>query len=106
MADRVSNETAGSADRDALIRGPFVVTPSVPVLAAPGDEFGAGGTVANNLEGARAVGGLELHAETSPQLSILGTPTQKLRIAEGHEQSAKFRFHVNDRLGSGEIKFV
>jgi alpha-2-macroglobulin len=39
-------------------------------------------------------------------LSILGTPTQKLRIAEGREQSAKFRFHVNDVLGSGEIKFV
>src|SRR5207249_10432777 len=42
MAVGVSNETAGSADRDALIRGPFVITPSVPVLAAPGDEFEAG----------------------------------------------------------------
>src|SRR5207248_11377084 len=35
MAVGVSNETAGSANRDALIRGPFVITPSVPVLAAP-----------------------------------------------------------------------
>jgi alpha-2-macroglobulin len=106
MAVGVSNETAGSADRDALIRGPFVVTPSVPVLAAPGDEFEAGVTVANNVEGSGADAEVELHAETSPQLSILGTPIQKLRIAEGHEQSAKFRFHVNDRLGSAEIKFV
>jgi uncharacterized protein YfaS (alpha-2-macroglobulin family) len=106
MAVGVSNETAGSADRDALIRGPFVVTPSAPVLAAPGDEFEAGVTVANNVEGSGADAEVELHAETSPQLSILGTPTQKLRIAEGHEQSAKFRFHVNDMLGSGEIKFV
>src|SRR5205814_8160389 len=47
-----------------------------------------------------------LRAETSPQLSILGTATQKLRIAEGREQSVKLRFHVNDMLGSGEIKFV
>src|SRR5882724_3152605 len=54
MAVGVSNETAGSADRDALIRGPFVVTPSVPVLAAPGDEFEAGVTVANNVEGSGA----------------------------------------------------
>jgi uncharacterized protein YfaS (alpha-2-macroglobulin family) len=106
MAVGVSNETAGSADRDALIRGPFVVTPSVPVLAAPGDEFEAGVTVANNVEGSGADAEVELRADTSPQLSILGTPIQKLRIAEGHEQSAKFRFHVNDRLGSGEIKFV
>jgi uncharacterized protein YfaS (alpha-2-macroglobulin family) len=106
MAVGVSNETAGSADRDALIRGPFVVTPSVPVLAAPGDEFEAGVTVANNIEGSGADAEIELRADTSPQLSILGMPTQKLRIAEGREQSAKFRFHVNDVLGSGEIKFV
>jgi uncharacterized protein YfaS (alpha-2-macroglobulin family) len=106
MAVGVSNETAGSADRDALIRGPFVITPSVPVLAAPGDEFEAGVSVANNVEGSGAEAEIELRAETSPQLSILGTPTQKLRIAEGREQSVKLRFHVNDVLGSGEIKFA
>jgi uncharacterized protein YfaS (alpha-2-macroglobulin family) len=106
MAVGVSNETAGSTDRDALIRGPFVITPSVPVLAAPGDEFEAGVTVANNVEGSGADAEIELRAETSAQLSILGTPTQKLRIAEGREQSVKLRFRVNDVLGSGEIKFV
>jgi hypothetical protein len=106
MAVGVSNETGGSVDRDALIRGPFVVTPSVPVLAAPGDEFEAGVTVANNVEGSGADAEVELRADTSPHLSILGAPTQKLRIAEGREQSAKFRFRVNDVLGSSEIKFV
>ncbi|MGH7981790.1 MAG: alpha-2-macroglobulin family protein [Candidatus Udaeobacter sp.] len=106
MAVGVSNETAGSTDRDALIRGPFVVTPSVPVLAAPGDEFEAGVTVANNVEGSGADAEIELRADTSPQLSILGAPTQKLRIAEGREQSVKLRFRVNDMLGSGEIKFI
>jgi alpha-2-macroglobulin len=106
MAVGVSNETAGSTDREALIRGPFVITPSVPVLAAPGDEFQAGVTVANNAEGSGADAEIELRAETSAQLSILGTPTQKMRIPEGREQSVKLRFCVNDVLGSGEIKFV
>ncbi|HEX3619423.1 MAG TPA: alpha-2-macroglobulin, partial [Candidatus Udaeobacter sp.] len=106
MAVAVSNESAGSTDRDALIRGPFVITPSVPVLAAPGDEFEAGVTVANNVEGSGADAEIELRAETSPHLSILGTATQKLRIAEGREQSVKLRLRVNDVLGSGEIKFV
>src|SRR5204863_2062774 len=87
MAVGVSNETAGSTDRDALIRGPFVITPSVPVLTAPGDEFEAGVTVANNVEGSGADAEIELRAETSAQLSMLGTATQKLRIAEGREQS-------------------
>ena len=106
MAVGVSNEATGSTDRDALIRGPFVITPSVPVLAAPGDEFEAGVTIANNVGGSGADAEIELRAETSPNLSILGTATQKLRIAEGREQSVKLRFRVNDVLGSGEIKFV
>src|SRR4029077_16442967 len=83
-----------------------VVTPSMPVLAAPGDEFEAGVTVANNVEGSGADAEVELRADTSPHLSILGTPKQKLRIPEGREQSVKLRFRVNDVLGSGEIKFV
>src|SRR5256712_5827524 len=106
MAVGVSSDPTGSVDRDALIRGPFVVTPSVPVLAAPGDEFEAGVTVANNVEGSGADAEVELRVDTSPQLSVVGTPTQKLRIAEGREQSAKLRFRVNDMLDSGEIKFV
>src|SRR5438874_5120986 len=106
MAVGISTETAGSVERDALIRGPFVITPSAPVLTAPGDEFEAGVTVANNVEGSGADAEIELRVETSPQLSVLGASTQKLRVAEGREQSAKLRFHVNDALGSGEIKFV
>src|SRR5207247_9777797 len=51
MAVGVLYETAGLGDCAALIRGPFVITPSVPVLAAPGDEFEVGVSVANNLEG-------------------------------------------------------
>src|SRR5205823_3167925 len=39
MGVAISNDTVGSSEREALIRGPFVITPSVPVLAAPGDEF-------------------------------------------------------------------
>ena len=106
MAVGVSSDTTGSSDRDSLVRGPFVVTPSVPVLAVPGDEFEAGVTVANNVEGAGADAQIELRAETSPQLSVKGQATQKLQIGEGHEKSAVFRFHVNDALGSGEIKFI
>jgi alpha-2-macroglobulin len=106
MAVGVSNETAGSADCAALIRGPFVITPSVPVLAAPGDEFEAGVTIANNVEGSGPDAEVDLRADISPQLAVMAEPRLKLRIAEGREQSAKFRFRVNDKLGSAEIKFI
>src|SRR5207249_7435276 len=106
MAVGVSNETAGSADRDALIRGPFVITPRAPVLAAPGDEFEAGVTVANNVEGSGANAEVELRAQTNERLSILENAAQTLHIAEGREQTAIFKFRATDKLGSGEITFV
>jgi uncharacterized protein YfaS (alpha-2-macroglobulin family) len=106
MAVAIANDTVGSAERDALVRGPFVITPSVPVLAAPGDEFEAGVTVANNAEGSGTEAEIEVRVETNEQLSILNGASQKLRIAEGREQSTTFKFHVNDKLGSGEIKFI
>lgn len=106
MAVAVSSDTIGSSDRTSLIRGPFVVTPSVPVLAVPGDEFEAGVTVANGVEGSGNDAEIELRAETSPQLSVKGQATQKLQISEGREKSAVFRFHVNDMLGSAEIRFI
>ncbi len=106
MAVAVANDATGSAERNSLIRGPFVITPSVPVLAAPGDEFEAGVTVANNLEGSGPDAEIELRAETTEPLSILQSPVQKLRIAEGREQSATFRFRVHDKLGSADIRFM
>jgi uncharacterized protein YfaS (alpha-2-macroglobulin family) len=39
MAVAVTDDTVGSSERETLVRGAFVITPSVPVLAAPGDEF-------------------------------------------------------------------
>ena len=51
------------------------------------DKFEAGVTVANNVEGSGADAEIELRAETDERLPILGKASQKLRIAEGREQS-------------------
>jgi uncharacterized protein YfaS (alpha-2-macroglobulin family) len=103
MAVAISEDAGGSAEREALVRGPFVITPSVPVLVAPGDEFETGVTVANNLEAEMEI---ELRTATSAHLSGVGAAVQKLRIASGREQTAIFRFQVNDHLGSGGINFT
>src|SRR5207302_9849059 len=87
MAVAIANDTVGSIERDSLIRGPFVITPSVPVLAAPGDEFETGVTVANNVEGSGQDAAIELKAQTNDRLSVLSGSTQTLHIAEGREQT-------------------
>ncbi len=106
MAVVVSTTGTGSAERSALIRGPFIITPSVPVLVGPGDQFEAGVTVANNMEGSGPDAEVELRAESSEHLSVVGPTSQKMRISEGREQSATLRFRVNDRLGAAEIRLV
>jgi uncharacterized protein YfaS (alpha-2-macroglobulin family) len=106
MAVAIANDTVGSNEREALIRGPFVITPSVPVLAAPGDEFETGVTVANNVEGSGQNAEVQLLAQTNDKLSIAGDSTQTLKIAEGREQTAIFKFRAADKLGSGEVTFV
>ena len=49
MAVAASPDTAGRAETDATVRGPVVLTPQLPVLASPGDEFEAALAVANNM---------------------------------------------------------
>jgi uncharacterized protein YfaS (alpha-2-macroglobulin family) len=106
MAVAVADDATGAAQRDALIRGPFVITPSVPVLAAPGDDFEAGVTVANNVEGSGENAEVQIRAESSEHVQIVKTPSQTLRISEGREQTTAFSVHVNDKLGSGTITFI
>jgi uncharacterized protein YfaS (alpha-2-macroglobulin family) len=106
MAVSIADDAVASCERETLIRGPFVITPSVPVLAAPGDEFEAGVTVANNVEGSGSNAEIELRTQTNEQLSIAGGASQKLQIAEGREQTAIFKFRATDKLGSGEITFI
>jgi uncharacterized protein YfaS (alpha-2-macroglobulin family) len=105
MAVAVADDATGAAQRDALIRGPFVITPSVPVLAAPGDDFEVGVTVANNVEGSGENAEVQIRAESSEHVQMK-TPSQTLRISEGREQSTAFSVHVNDKLGSGTITFI
>jgi len=106
MAVAVADDATGAAQRDALIRGPFVITPSVPVLAAPGDDFEAGVTVANNVEGSGENAEVQIRAECSEHVKIEKTPSQTMRISEGREQTTSFSVHVNDKLGSGTITFI
>jgi uncharacterized protein YfaS (alpha-2-macroglobulin family) len=106
MAVAVADDATAAAEKNPLVRGPFVITPSVPVLAAPGDEFEVGVTVANNVEGSGADAEVQIRAESSEHLQIVKAPSQTMRIAEGREQTTTFSVKVNDKLGSGTITFV
>ncbi|MEP6956947.1 MAG: alpha-2-macroglobulin family protein, partial [Chthoniobacterales bacterium] len=105
MAVAVADDAVGAAERATLVRGPFVITPGVPTLAAPGDEFEIGVTVANNVEGSGPEAEVELTVATSGHFECLTNAAQTLAIAEGRERTTSVRLRVREQLGSGEITF-
>ncbi|CAN5562442.1 alpha-2-macroglobulin [soil metagenome] len=105
MAVAVAADQAGSAEKDAIVRGPFVITPSVPTMVAPGDRFEVGVTVANNVAGSGENAEVALTAEPSVHLEIVKSPAQLLRIAEGRETTAIFTVLAKDQLGAASLTF-
>jgi hypothetical protein len=105
MAVAVAPDAVNSAHQDSLIRGPFVITPGVPTLAAPGDVFETGVTVANNAAGSGTNAEVTLTAEVSEHLEIVKSPQQPLHVPEGQEASAVFTLRVKEKLGSASVTF-
>jgi uncharacterized protein YfaS (alpha-2-macroglobulin family) len=96
---------AGSAQQDTIIRAPFVITPSVPTLAAPGDQFEVGVTVANSLAGSGSDARVNLTVAPSEHLEVVKAPPQPLLIPEGHELSVTYTVRVKEKLGSASLEF-
>lgn len=105
MAVAVSPDALGSARTASLCRNAFVLTPSVPTLAAPGDEFEVGLTVANGQTGSGPDARVAVQAEPGPGLQIVRGPTEPLHVPEGHEASMVFRVRALERLGSATLGF-
>jgi uncharacterized protein YfaS (alpha-2-macroglobulin family) len=102
----ISEDSVGVQSRKVLLRGDFVLTPNVPLMVAPGDEFEVSVGVANNVAGSGQNAQIALRLETSPHLEVIGPAQADLRIAELREGVAMFRVRAKDRLGSGNLTFV
>jgi uncharacterized protein YfaS (alpha-2-macroglobulin family) len=105
MAVAVAPDAVGSAELDSLIRGPFVLTPNAPTVAAPGDQFDVSVTVANGVEGSGENADVKVTAEPSEHLEILKSPANPVRIPEGREISATFTVRTKEKFGSAELIF-
>ena len=105
MAVAFASDSAGSSEKESTIRGPFVITPSVPTMVAPNDKFEVGVTVANNIAGSGENAAVTLTAEPSAQLEIVQGPAMPLHVAEGRESTVTFTVHVKDELGAASLAF-
>ncbi len=104
VAIGISPKRMGVAESATEVKGDFILTPNVPAMVAPGDEFIVSVGVFNNTTG--SAGPIRLEAQASAGLSIQGPATVDLPIAEKKEGVGEFRIKTNPQLGAGTLKFV
>ncbi len=103
MAVAVSPDMAGNADARAVVRGDVVLTPQIPLLAAPGDMFDASLAVANTTEKDKV---FHLVAEMDSVLQPVDPVSREIGVAAGAEKLVPFRIRVGDEPGNAAIRFV
>ena len=106
MAVAVAEEAIGVAEKSSLVRGPFVITPSLLTQAAPGDSFRASASISNILEGSGKDAPLTVRLEASPQLKIVGAKEQRLSISQGSEKTVHFQLKSTEKLGAAQVRFI
>ncbi|ABA87804.1 alpha-2-macroglobulin domain protein [Syntrophotalea carbinolica DSM 2380] len=106
MAVAVAEEAIGVAEESSLVRGPFVITPSLPTQAAPGDSFRTSASISNILEGSGKNAPVSVRLEASEQLDIIGDKEQRLTISEGSEKTLHFQLRAKDKLGAAQVRFI
>ena len=105
MMVAVSDDAIGVAEKKTTARGDFVLSPNVPVVVAPGDEFDVSVGIANNLVGSGKAATVVAALASSAHFEIIGEAKQNLSIAELREGVAKYRVRTKDKLGSGTLTF-
>lgn len=107
MAVSVSSDRIGRSENQTTVRGDFVLSPNVPAMVAPGDEFDVSVGVANNLTG---LGGKEakiaVKLEPGAQVEAVGAAAQELSLAEMREGVAVFRLRAKGEPGAATLRFV
>lgn len=106
MAVAVRADKIGIAQATSTVRGDFVLSPNVPNMVAPGDEFEVSVGVANNLTG---LGGkqvpVKLAFAPSAGLEVIGAAEQELPIGELKEGVVVYKLRAKDVLGPARLDF-
>jgi len=106
MAVAVSDQTIGAAEKKTNVQGDIIVSPNVPLFAAPGDEFTVGVSVANNLAGSGKNAQVKLAVTPTEQLDVTSGKDTMLTVPEGGEVKTEIHVKAKDVLGGATLAFV
>lgn len=106
MAISVTPDKIGMAQTNATVRDNFIMTPNVPSMVAPGDEFDVSVGVSNNLEGmGDQPVDIAVRLTPPPQLEVVGNAQQSLSLAAKREGNLTFRLRAKAELGDAPLVF-
>ncbi len=103
VAIAVNSRRAGVTEALTEVKGDFILTPNVPAMVAPGDEFSVTVGVFNNISGKDPI---HVQVQASRELTLTSASNSDLQIAEKREGVAEFRFKANAVLGPASLKFT
>ena len=101
MAVGSSLEAVGSASVETEVHGPLVITPQLPLMAAPDDEFDVGFSVANTQDD--NTGRINLTFEADEGLEIVGPVPDHVIVEPGSETLLTLRLRALDTPGNARI---
>ncbi|NOQ28171.1 MAG: hypothetical protein GQ564_22645 [Bacteroidales bacterium] len=104
MAVAVSADAIGTAEEKAIVKNPFVISPNVPMYAAPTDSFQVSVTITNTMSGSGKNLPISLDVVASPHLKVYPSG-QKLTISEDRDTTIRFQVSVNKMLGAASLTF-
>jgi alpha-2-macroglobulin len=104
MAVAIAPKKIGTAGGATEVKGDFILTPNVPAMVAPGDEFVVSVGVFNNTTGGK--GPIQVEAQTGPELTVTSPTRIELQVEDKKEGVAEFRFKANAAPGSAALKFA
>lgn len=101
MALGVAETKLGAAERPVTVRGPIVLSPNLPLAAAPDDVFDLAVGVANNVEG--VAGDVSVIAGALERLLAEDGIERTLAVPAGGEGRVNFRLRAGPVPGAASV---
>ncbi|MBB5020041.1 hypothetical protein HNQ59_003349 [Chitinivorax tropicus] len=104
MAVAVTPQAIGVHEGATEVRGDLILTPNVPAMVAPGDEFTVSVGVYNNAKGSS--GPITVALKGGKELAVVGESKTSLQAAYLKEGVAEFKLRATETLGAGNLEFI
>jgi uncharacterized protein YfaS (alpha-2-macroglobulin family) len=104
VAVAVNADHVGVAESATEVKGDLILTPNVPAMVAPGDEFIVSVGVFNNTIGDSQP--IQVEVQMGSELAAVAAGRVELSVPDKKEGVAEFRLKANSILGAAALKFV